>query len=149
MTVHQPPQKQTASPDTKTRCVRVRPTSRFFPSLALAAGSPGTNGTEVICKGDEFDKEANMNRTLVGIILFAAGAATTPAFADFYIVQDASTHRCRIVEERPAPSVGVVVGSPFGARVEAESHMRTVEVCREGTTGSGDDVTIERRERVR
>ena len=86
----------------------------FFPSLALAAGSPGTNGTEVICKGDESDKEANMNRTLVGIILFAAGAATTPAFADFYIVQDASTHRCRIVEERPAPSVGVVVGIHSG-----------------------------------
>jgi hypothetical protein len=71
----------------------------------------------------------------------------TPALADYYIVQEPSTKRCRIVEERPAPNIGVVIGAPFGARVEAESRMRTVEVCREGTTG-GPAVIEERRERV-
>ena len=47
--------------------------------------------------------------------------------------------RCRIVEERPAPSVGVVIGGAgFGVRTEAESRMRTVEQCHEsGTTGGG------------
>jgi hypothetical protein len=91
-----------------------------------------------------------MNKSLIGILILATGAAATPAFADFYIVQDSSTKRCRIVEERPAPSVGVVVGSPFGVRVEAEDRMRTIEVCREGATGgSSGDVTIEKREQVR
>ncbi len=81
-----------------------------------------------------------------------AGAAlaaliATPAFADFYIVQDASTKRCRIVEQRPAPGIGVVVGDRgFGVRLEAENHMKTVEICKE-TTGSGG-VRIEG-ERVR
>ena len=88
--------------------------------------------------------EESMNKALIGVVL-AAGTVVTPAFADFYIVQDTTTKRCRIVEERPAPSVGVVVGDGFGVRVEAENRMRTVEVCREGTTGSGDKVIIDKR----
>jgi len=81
-----------------------------------------------------------------------AGAAltvffVTPTLADYYIVQEPTTKRCRIVEERPAPSVGVVIGGVgFGVRTEAESRMRTVEQCQEsGTTGGG--VQIEERER--
>jgi hypothetical protein len=70
----------------------------------------------------------------------------SPALADFYILQDSGTKRCTIVEQRPAPGVGVVVGDRgFGVCVEAETHMRTVEVCREGTTGRREGVIIEER----
>jgi hypothetical protein len=86
-----------------------------------------------------------MKSLLVGAAAVALFATT--AAADFFIVQDPTTKRCRIVEERPAPAVGVVIGDRgFGVRVEAESHMRTVEVCRDTTTGGG--VTIEEK-RVR
>jgi hypothetical protein len=73
----------------------------------------------------------------------------TPVFADYYIVQEPETHHCRIVEERPAPSVGVVIGGEgFGVRTEAESRMRTVTECRgSGTTGSS--TVIEKHDRVR
>jgi hypothetical protein len=84
-----------------------------------------------------------MKAILAGIAL--AAAVVTPALADFYIIQDPSTKRCRIVEERPAPGIGVVIGDRFGVRVEAENRMRTVEVCREGTSGRGGDVIIEER----
>jgi vancomycin permeability regulator SanA len=61
-----------------------------------------------------------------------AAFVVTPGLADYYIVQEPTTKRCRIVEERPAPSVGVVIGgADFGVRTEAESRMRTVEECRE------------------
>lgn len=79
-----------------------------------------------------------------------AGFVVTPSLADYYIVQEPTTKRCRIVEERPAsPGVGVVIGGAgFGVRTEAESRMRTIEQCREvGTSGSG--VRIEERETVR
>jgi hypothetical protein len=62
-----------------------------------------------------------------------AGAAfavfvITPTLADYYIVQEPTTKRCRIVEERPAsPSVGV-------------------EECHESGTTGGTTV-IEERER--
>jgi hypothetical protein len=74
-----------------------------------------------------------------------AGAALaafviTPSLSDYYIVQEPTTKRCRIVEERPAPGVGVIIGGVgFGVRTEAESRMRTE--CRE-TTGTGGDTTI-------
>jgi hypothetical protein len=68
-----------------------------------------------------------------------AGAALaafviTPTLADYYIVQ-----------ERPAPGVGVIIGGVgFGVRTEAESRMRTE--CRE-TAGTGGDTIIQERER--
>jgi hypothetical protein len=84
-----------------------------------------------------------MRAVLSGATL--AALIITPSLADYYIVQEPSTKRCRIVEERPAPGVGVVIGGVgFGVRTEAESRMRTE--CREsGTTGG--DVIIEERER--
>ena len=84
------------------------------------------------------------------LAIAALVTAATPALADFWIVQEPTTKHCRIVEERPAPGAGVVIGDRFGVRVEAESHMKTVEVCREGTVGgpARPDVRIEERERI-
>jgi hypothetical protein len=85
------------------------------------------------------------------VVLASAALAAfvvTPSLADYYIIQEPTTKRCRIVEERPAsPGVGVVIGGVgFGVRTEAESRMRVVEECREsGTTGGS--VIIEERER--
>jgi hypothetical protein len=86
-----------------------------------------------------------MRAILVGAAL--ATFVVTPSLADYYIVQNPTTKRCTIVEDRPAPGIGVVIGGlSFGVRSEAESRLRTVEECREsGTTGGS--VTIER-ERV-
>jgi hypothetical protein len=84
-----------------------------------------------------------MRAILAGAAL--AAVVVTPSLADYYIVQNPTTKRCTIVEERPAsPGVGVVIGGlSFGVRSEAETRMRTVEECREtGTTGGS--VTIER-----
>ena len=81
-------------------------------------------------------------------ITAAVVAVTTPALsAEYYIIQSPTTKRCTIVEERPAPNLGIVIGAPFGVRVEAENRMKTVEVCKEGTVG-GPGVQIEERERV-
>ena len=78
-----------------------------------------------------------MKALLAGAAL--AAACISPALADYYIVQNPSTKRCTIVEQRPAnPSIGVVVGGAgVGVRTEAESRMKSVEVCHESTSGSG------------
>ena len=84
------------------------------------------------------------------LAIAALVTAATPALADFWIVQEPTTKRCSIVEERPAPGAGVVIGDRFGVRIEAENRMKTVEVCREGTVGgpARPDVRIEERERI-
>lgn len=74
------------------------------------------------------------------LAVIVAGLAT-PALADeYYVVQNPKTKECHIVSQRPEPSVGVVVGSPFGARIEAENHLKTIKVCHDETTGSSTTV---------
>ena len=76
-------------------------------------------------------------RLLAAAVAIAAFA--TPALADFWIVQDSSTKRCNIVEQRPTTTTTTttIVGGDrvYKTRVEAESQMKTVEVCKETTTG--------------
>ena len=81
---------------------------------------------------------------LTAVLLMSASSAFA---AEFYIVQSPTTKRCTIVEQRPAPGVGIVIGDAFGLRVEAESRLKTTKVCEEGTIG-GPGVIIEERERI-
>jgi hypothetical protein len=89
-----------------------------------------------------------MNKLMMAVGLLAL---MTPAFAaEYYIVQNPRTRVCTITEERPAVGGGIVVGTPFGVRVEAESRMKTVKECTESsTTGSGTTIIPERREERR
>ena len=59
---------------------------------------------------------------------------------DFWIVQDTSSKRCSIMEQKPTTTTMTVVGgdgSVYKSRTEAENHMKTVQVCQSTTTGSG------------
>ena len=79
------------------------------------------------------------------LLAVALVALTTPALADeYYIVQNPTTKVCHIVSQKPEPSVGVVIGTPFGARIEAENHLKTVTVCHNETTGSGTTTVIKK-----
>jgi hypothetical protein len=92
-----------------------------------------------------FDRRTTMKKTtLIAAVLLASSSAFA---AEFYVVQNPTTKRCTIVEQRPAPGVGVVIGDRFfGVRAEAESHMKATKVCEEA---GGPGVTIEERDRVR
>jgi hypothetical protein len=77
----------------------------------------------------------------IKLLVAAAGIAAlaTPALAaEFYIVQDTTTKRCTIVEQRPTSQTMVVVGpGMFATRAEAETSMKTVKVCESGGTVGG------------
>jgi hypothetical protein len=95
----------------------------------------------------KYINHTSLRRLAMRAIFIGTALATfvvTPSLADYYIVQDPTTKRCTIVEERPAPGIGVVIGGlGFGVRSEAETRMRIVEECRE-TGATGGSVTIER-----
>ena len=72
-----------------------------------------------------------MNR-LFFAAAFAAFAVPASA-AEFYVVQDSSTKRCTIVEQRPTTTTSVVVGpGMFATRTEAETSLKTTKVCSDG-----------------
>jgi vancomycin permeability regulator SanA len=76
----------------------------------------------------------------IKLLVAAAGFAAfaTPALAEFYVVQDTTTKRCTIVEQKPTTQTTVVVGdSRYTTRQEAEGAMKTVKVCESGGTVGG------------
>jgi hypothetical protein len=79
-------------------------------------------------------------------LLVALGlvAIATPATAaEFYIVRDATTKHCTIVDQKPATTTTTVVGdgAVYHTRTEAETAMKSVKVCSDGTTGSTSTTT--------
>jgi hypothetical protein len=73
-----------------------------------------------------------MKKLLIASVAVAAFA--TPALADFWIVQDASTKKCTIVEQKPTTTTTTVVGGDgkvYKTKVEAENSMKTEKVCTE------------------
>jgi hypothetical protein len=72
---------------------------------------------------------------LARYVISAAVAAlvTLPALAqttEYYVVQDATTKKCTIVEQKPTTTSVVQVGPlAFKSRTEAEAGMKTIKVC--------------------
>jgi hypothetical protein len=62
------------------------------------------------------------------VTLFATAAYAQSA--EFYVVQDASTKKCTIVDKKPTTTTTVVVGNGvYKTKTEAETAMKTVKVC--------------------
>ena len=56
---------------------------------------------------------------------------TQPAAAgEFYVVRDATTRKCTIVDQRPTGTTTTIVDNGiFKTRTEAETGMKTTKVC--------------------
>jgi len=86
-----------------------------------------------------FKTQEELVRNKVLIAAAALAAFAMPALADFYVVQDTSTKRCSIVEQRPTTQTSVIVGDGkvYTSRSEAEGALKTVKVCESGGTVGG------------
>ena len=61
---------------------------------------------------------------VAGYVLPAAAQTT------YYIVQDAATHHCKVVDQRPTTKSVTVIGMDgFPTEVAAQSAMKTTKVC--------------------
>ena len=62
---------------------------------------------------------------------FALGTQVASA-AEFYVVRDATTKKCTIVDTKPTTTTTTVVDNgTFKTRTEAETGMKTMKVCSE------------------
>jgi hypothetical protein len=88
---------------------------------------------------DKAMKEEFMRMKLLVAAVGFAALATPALAAEFYIVQDSTTKRCTIVEQKPTSQTTVVVGDgkTYTTRQEAEGAMKTVKVCESGGTVGG------------
>ena len=68
---------------------------------------------------------------MIGTLVFAASAVTQSAVAaEFYVVRDATTKKCTIVDTKPTTTTTTIVDNgTFKTRTEAETGMKTMKVC--------------------
>jgi len=71
----------------------------------------------------------------LAILALAIGVAM-PAYAqsttEYYIVRDATTKKCTVVDQKPATSTTTTIvedGKVYKTRTEADTAMKTVKVC--------------------
>lgn len=68
---------------------------------------------------------------LTGMLTIGAAAfAGNAVAAEFYVVRDATTKKCTIVDTKPTTTTTTVVDNgTFKTRTEAETGMKTMKVC--------------------
>lgn len=72
-------------------------------------------------------RETQMTKAL--ICALAITGLTTPAFADFWVVQDATKH-CSVVKEKPTDTKTLVLGdTSFKTHEEARNSMKNTKAC--------------------
>jgi len=77
------------------------------------------------------EEDALKKFLMIGTLVFAASAvAETAVAAEFYVVRDATTKKCTIVDTKPTTTTTTVVDNgTFKTRTEAETGMKTMKVC--------------------
>jgi hypothetical protein len=77
---------------------------------------------------EEFQMRAFIISSALAVFALTASAQTS--FADYYIVRDASTKKCSVVDTKPTTTTTTVVDNgTFKTKTEAESGMKTTKVC--------------------
>jgi hypothetical protein len=68
-------------------------------------------------------------KTVLALVVLAGAAS--PAWADFYVVQDVKTKKCTIVDKAPTTTTTVTrVGAmTFKTREEADTGMKKEKIC--------------------
>lgn len=74
-----------------------------------------------------------MKKYLVGGTLAAALlTAQTAMAAEFYVVRDATTKKCTVVDAKPTTTTTTIVDNgTYKTKTEAEAGMKTTKVCTE------------------
>ncbi|SDI51008.1 MULTISPECIES: hypothetical protein [Bradyrhizobium] len=70
---------------------------------------------------------------MIGALAFAATTVANSAMAaEFYVVRDATTKKCTVVDTKPTTTTTTIVDNgTYKTKTEAESGMKTTKVCTE------------------
>jgi hypothetical protein len=79
----------------------------------------------------KLEEETLKKILLIGALAFAASAVAQSAVAaEFYVVRDATTKKCTVVDTKPTTTTTTIVDNgTFKTKTEAETGMKTMKVC--------------------
>ena len=83
------------------------------------------------CINKKLEEDALRKFLMIGALVFAVSAvAETAVAAEFYIVRDATTKKCTVVDTKPTTTTTTIVDNgTFKTKTEAETGMKTMKVC--------------------
>jgi hypothetical protein len=73
-----------------------------------------------------------LKKYLIGgaFVVASTLVAQTASAAEFYVVRDATTKKCTIVDTKPTTTTTTIVDNgTFKTKTEAETGMKTMKVC--------------------
>jgi hypothetical protein len=79
----------------------------------------------------EFMKRFLISGALAAFAVTSTFAQTTTVSTEYYVVRDATTKKCTIVDKKPTTTTTIVDNGTFKTRTEAETGMKTMKVCTE------------------
>src|SRR5690242_21678426 len=98
------------------------------------SGTSGTSAQPPSLAVTTYKREEDFMRKLImcgALAAFALGTQAASA-AEFYIVRDATTKKCTVVDTKPTTTTLTVVGDGvYKTKTEAESAEKTTKVCTE------------------
>ena len=69
---------------------------------------------------------------LSGVVVAFAATGVSAQTTEFYVVRDATTKKCTIVDKKPTTTTTTIVDNgTFKTRTEAETGMKSIKVCSE------------------
>jgi hypothetical protein len=71
-----------------------------------------------------------VSSAIIAFSLTSASAQGTVS-SEYYVVRDATTKKCTIVDKKPTTTTTIVDNGLFKTRTEAETGMKTMKVCTE------------------
>lgn len=76
------------------------------------------------------DEHALKKLLMIGTLIVGAAAVSGGALAaEFYVVRDAATTKCTIVDSKPATTTTTIVDGTFKTRTEAKTGIKTMNIC--------------------
>ena len=84
-----------------------------------------------------------IRQALIASALLVTFAGTAMA-DEYYVETNPTTHHCTITTTKPADKTVVTQIGPLAlkTREEAETRMKTVKTCEDGTVGGGTSTTV-------
>lgn len=77
-------------------------------------------------------KKLAISAAVAAFAVTSAFAQTATVSSEYYVVRDATTKKCTIVDKKPTATTTTVVGDGvFKTRTEAETGMKSIKVCTE------------------
>ena len=66
------------------------------------------------------------------VAVFAVTSAFAQTTTEYYVVRDASTKKCTVVDTKPTSTTTTIVDNgTFKTKTEAETGMKSIKVCTE------------------